>query len=184
MESPITLTIYAFPVLVVADGLAVIPSWPSPSVTIRHEVPSCYSPSGTIFYYVWSRDGMSKTHARIILECLASCHTPKARTSRARQGDVGWVLPFAAGADRAATGLFAIMGADRIDEALLKHPLAIHVPLDWSGSCGKLGATGAAINLASKDHGVIVLGAHLVSPRQSCHTLRIGHARKMSREFE
>jgi len=37
---------------------------------------------------------------------------------------------------------------------------------------------------AVEGESVIVLGAHLVSPRQSCHTLRIGHAGKMSREFE
>ena len=76
------------------------------------------------------------------------------------------------------------MGVDRIDEILLKHPLATHVPLDRGSSSGQLCAARASINFAPKDNGVIVLSGHLVSPWQSCHTLRIGHARKMSREFE
>ena len=90
---------------------------------------------------------------------------------------MGWVLPFTKGANRAASRLVAVMGLDGVDEALLKHPLAIHVPLDWSGSCGKLGATGAAINLAPKDYCVIMLGGHLDSSRLLCHTPRIGHTR-------
>ena len=78
--------------------------------------------------------------------------------------------PFPKGAYGTAARLFAIMGADRIDQALFNGPLATHVPLNGGSTSSQFRATWAAINLAPEHNSVIVLSGHLVSPWHSCHT--------------